>query len=419
LRRQTVIPMNNFADRFRSPEGSPIRALFRYLNDPAIVGFAGGNPAPDLFDADGLREAMTRAMELPATSWAQYSATEGVGSLREALASYMSEHGQPIDPASIVVTASSQQGFDLLTRVLLNPGDTVAVENPTYTTALQALKLAGASIAGIQSDHDGLDTSALEQWLMESREGSTLKALYIVPTFANPSGATLSLHRRRHLVELAVRHDFIVIEDDPYGELRFTGTALPRIVDIARDVPDGQSHVVYLSSLSKIMAPGLRLGWMVGPADILGRCVIAKQTVDLCSSTWTQAAAAIYLSQGRLPHHVKRASEVYSQRANAMTEALLAELGDAFSFQPPEGGMFIWGRFRDDVDANELLTEAIKAGVVFVPGAPFFANRPDTRTARLCFTMCSPERIREGVKRLSAALSTYKETPAALRKRHL
>jgi 2-aminoadipate transaminase len=413
-------PMISFSRHFEAPEGSPIRALFPYLNDPAVIGFAGGNPAPDVFDVDGLREAMSEAMGLPAATWAQYSATEGIPALREALAIHMSAGGYTYDAQSLLVTASSQQGFDLLTRVLLDPGDVVAVERPTYTTALQALRLCGARTEGVESDEAGLDTSALERMLAE-REGRAdrVKAVYVVPTFANPSGATLSLARRKHLVELAVRYQFVVVEDDPYADLRFEGERLPRIIELARDVPGAEQSVVYLSSLSKIMAPGARIGWLVGHPEILRRCVIAKQSSDLCSATWTQAAAAIYIAQGRLPGHIARARDIYAERARAMCDALRSAAGDDFLFSAPKGGMFVWGRFAADIDANALLTSAIQAGVVFVPGAPFFAGRPDVRTARLCFTMCAPERIRTGVERLVQALEQYRRTPVNARRPHL
>lgn len=411
--------MIQFSTRFQEPEGSPIRALYPYLINPEVVAFAGGNPAPDAFDVEGLREAMSEAMKRPATSWAQYSATEGVAPIREALAAHMSGKDGDVDPARILITASSQQGFDLLTRVLLNPGDGVVVERPTYPTALQALRVAGAEVIGMDSDAEGLDTVALEALLETRKSGAPIKAVYVVPTFANPSGATLSLARRKHLIELAVRYGFVVIEDDPYGELRFEGTPLPRIVDLARHMSGGEDHVVYLSSLSKVMAPGLRLGWMVASSAILRRCVIAKQSVDLCSSTWTQAAAAVYIAQGRLTGHIARASEIYATRAKTMANALRARLGDQFSFGEPQGGMFIWGRFAVGIDANQLLTQAIEAGVVYVPGAPFYVDRPDPRSVRLCFTMCTPERIEEGVKRLASAVDRHLSLPVDQRKGHL
>jgi DNA-binding transcriptional MocR family regulator len=405
--------MQMFAQRFGDPEGSPIRALFPYLNDPAIIGLAGGNPAPDLFDVEGLRNAMHEAMQSPATAWAQYCATQGLPELREALASRMRTSGSNIAPADLLVTAGSQQGFDLLTRVLVDPGDVMIVERPTYTTALQGLRQAGAHVWGVDGDHEGLDVDALERMLAGAKNRHRIKAVYVVPTFANPSGTSLSMERRVRLLQLAIKWNVLIIEDDPYSDLRYSGEPLPRIFDLTGYVPGSEKHAVYLSSLSKIMAPGLRIGWMAASPDLLKRCAIAKQTVDLCSSTWTQAAAARYISGGYLEPHIERARTAYAERASAMIEAMQTQLAGRFSFAPPSGGMFVWGRFTDGLDTRKLLAHAIDAGVVFVPGAAFYSENGDPSTARFCFSMCAPARIKEGIGRLRTAMDSYRHSEIA------
>lgn len=396
-----------FADYFVKPLESPIRALFPYLKDPSIIGFAGGNPAVDVFDVAGLREAMAEAMCASADGWAQYSATDGLPRLRQAIIGYMGRRGAPVDEASLLLTAGSQQALDLLARVLVNPGDRIIVERPTYPTAIQTFKSAGARLVGVDSGPDGICLAHLRSILVESSAGGRPKALYCVPTFGNPTGRTFSAQNRRGLLALASEFDLLIIEDDPYSALSFESLDLPSLHRLAQQDASTSGLVVYLSSLSKVMAPGMRIGWMIGAAALVRRCAIAKQSVDLCSSTWTQAAAAVYLEAGRLEAHLPRACEVYAERALAMQSCLSSLLGDRFEFDAPRGGMFIWGRFPARVNTQALLKACIAQGVVFVPGDAFYADDADGSTARLCFSMCSPDRIEAGVRRLAQALDRY------------
>lgn len=392
----------SFSKAFEAPRPSAIRELFPYMSRPDMISFAGGYPSADLFDAEGLHAAMERAMQEAPAKWLQYAATEGEPALREALAAWMKRRAIDAPVDRILVTSGSGQGLDLLLRVLIDRGDTILVERPSYTTALTAMRFAGARLVGVGADADGIDIDELETKLTEVKA----KALYIVPTFANPSGATLSLARRKRLLELAVRHQLFLIEDDAYGDLRFDGVPVPPLAALAKEAGAGE-QVIHLSTLSKIVAPGLRVGWMFAAPEVLRRCVIAKQAVDLCTSPWVQYAAAQYLKGGVLERNVGRIVAAYRERAQAMAEALRAKLAGKFMFSAPQGGMFIWGTLPTGIDASALLRSAIEEKVMYVPGVSFYADAPDARSLRLCFSMTLPDRIRTGVERLERAFSRY------------
>jgi 2-aminoadipate transaminase len=384
-----------FSKAFEAPRGSAIRELWQYLSLPDMISFAGGYPSPALFDAEGLHAAMEHAMRAPPAEWLQYANTQGELGLREALAAWMARRGIDALADRVLVTTGSQQGFDLILRVLIDPGDTVIVERPTYTTALQALRHVGARVATVGTDADGMDVGELANLLGKI----SCKAIYTLPTFGNPTGATLPLARRKRLIELAQRHDVLIIEDDAYGDVRFDGEDVAPLAALAGE------RVVYLSTLSKIVAPGLRVGWMLAAPEIIRRCVIAKQTVDLSTSPWIQGAAAHYLKSGLLERHLPRIVAAYREQAQAMVSGLRERLAGHIAFTAPQGGMFVWGTLPTGMDAAALLRAAIEEKVMYVPGAPFFAEAPDPRTLRLCFSMSSPERIRAGVERLQKAFS--------------
>jgi len=391
-----------FAGAYKAPRGSAIRELFPYLSLPDMISFAGGYPSPALFDTEGLHAAMEHAMRAPPAEWLQYANTQGELPLREALVAWMARRGIAAKTDQVLVTTGSQQGFDLILRVMIDPGDIVLVERPTYTTALQALRHAGARVVTVGTDADGMVVDELESVL--GRPG--IKAIYTLPTFGNPTGATMSLARRKRLLELAVRHQLLIIEDDAYGDLRFDGEEVPALAALAREA-GAEDRLVYLATLSKIVAPGLRAGWMVAPAEIVQRCVIAKQTIDLSTSPWIQGAAAHYLKSGMLERHLPRIRAAYREQAHAMVGALRERLAGNLAFSAPQGGMFVWGFLPTGIDAGALVRTAIEEKVMYVPGAPFYADAPDPRSLRLCFSMSSPERIRIGVERLQRAFSRY------------
>ncbi|KVD53650.1 PLP-dependent aminotransferase family protein [Burkholderia ubonensis] len=392
--------MYAFTTPFQHPAGSPIRELFKYLAEPGMISFAGGYPASDLFDVDGLSAAAARAYAQP-TRCLQYGPTDGLAELKQQLIALMARRSVTCTPAELVVTTGSQQGLDLLLRVMVAPGDVVLTEQPAYPATLQALRLQQARVVTIPVDGDGLDVDRIDA-LLASGAIAQPKLLYTVPTFANPTGATLARERRLKLLRLAVRHRFLIVEDDPYADLRFAGEALPSMLVLAEEVDGARDWIVHFASLSKIVAPGLRVGWTIAPAEIARRCVIAKQTVDLCSAPWTQAIAAEYLADGALERHLPRITDAYKRKCAAMCDALRDGLGDAIEFHRPEGGMFVWARIGA-VSSAQLLQHAIANKIVFVPGNAFFADNVDDASLRLSYAAPDVDAIREGVARLARA----------------
>lgn len=394
-----------FADRLNKVETSAIRELFKLLGKPGIISFAGGFPDSALFDVDGIREAVNAALAEEAGAALQYGATEGYQPLREQLAAFMAAKGsQGVRPENLIVTTGSQQALDLLGKTLVSPGDKVIVEGPTFLATIQCFRLYGAELVTAPVDGDGVQTDALERLIVEHRP----KFIYLIPTFGNPSGAMLSLERRRKVLELAVRHDVLVVEDDPYGDLFFGAPPPPSLLALSHEVPGSRDRLVHCGSLSKVLSPGLRVGWMVGPAELLANATMCKQFSDAHTSTFAQATAAQYLRAGRMPATLARVRAVYAERAAAMGDALRADLGEAIDFVQPQGGLFVWARLTGAggkvADGGELARRAIEQGVAFVPGAPFYARDPDPTTLRLSFATVGVDRIREGVARLAKAL---------------
>lgn len=400
----------DFIAPFRNPGGSPIRELFKYLSEPGMIGLAGGYPASDLFDTDGLERAAAKAWERPALCL-QYGPTDGLPDLKHELARLMQQRGVAVPAERMMVTTGSQQGFDLLLRTMIDPGDVVITEQPAYPATLQALKMQRATVVTVPVDDDGLDVGRLAH-MLESGEIRRPKLLYTVPTFANPSGATLSGERRVALIGLAVKYGFVIVEDEPYADLRFAGEPLPSLLKAAQEIDGGDDYVVYFGSLSKIVAPGLRIGWMVAPPDIVRRCIVAKQTADLCGAPWMQAIASAYLADGALAAHLPRIAERYRLKCNALCDALDAHLEGALRFQRPQGGMFVWARM-EGVDSAQLLQHAIEQKVLFVPGEAFYIDHLDRSTFRLSFASPELEALEEGARRLARAHFSLREASPA------
>ncbi|RRD58578.1 PLP-dependent aminotransferase family protein [Comamonadaceae bacterium OH2545_COT-014] len=393
------------AQRLRHVETSAIRELFKLLGQPGIISFAGGFPDSALFDVDGLAAAASQTLRDAPGAALQYGATEGHGPLREQLAAFMQSKGaRDVAASQLIVTTGSQQALDLLGKCLVDPGSKVIVEGPTFLATIQCFRLYGAELVCAPIDGEGVQPDALEQLIVQHRP----RFIYLIPTFGNPSGATLSLARRRRVLELAVRHQVLIVEDDPYGDLYFDQPPPPSLLALSHEVPGSRDWLVHCGSLSKVLAPGLRVGWMVAPAALQAAAVMCKQFSDAHTSTFAQATAAQYLAGGHLPATLARVRQVYGQRARVMGEALRAELGRAIDFVPPQGGLFIWARLTGAdgrlADGNALARQAIAQGVAFVPGAPFYATQPDVATLRLSFATAGEADIREGVARLARAL---------------
>ena len=404
----TAAPLAAFTPLFAEPAGSPIRELFPYLSRPGMISLAGGYPSPSLFDAEGLAQAAAQAMTQGATTL-QYGATEGQLPLREALAQQARDRGMTADASQIMVTTGSQQAFDLLVRVLIEPGDTVLVEVPSYPATLQALRLAQANILSVPMDDHGLQTDALAQLLAELPAAQRPKLLYTVPNFSNPRGTLLAAERREALVQLALQYGFWIVEDDPYGELRFDGAdgqPLPMPATMratGEKLAAGSNPVIYLSSLSKTVAPALRVGWMLADAAMLRRCTVAKQTVDLCTSPLAQMVAASYLQSGRYAPTVQRARAEYQRRMQALVQGLNALPGTPIRCTTPAGGMFVWAEIDRSIDPQKLFDAAVENLVIYVPGKAFYPSTPDVHTMRMSFAAPEVPQIQEAVVRLGRA----------------
>jgi DNA-binding transcriptional MocR family regulator len=346
-----------FADRLNNVETSAIRELFKLLGKPGIISFAGGFPDSAMFDVAGISAASQAALQQEPGAALQYGATEGYQPLREQIAAFMAAKGaRDLAPDQLVVTTGSQQALDLLGKTMINPGDKVIVEGPTFLATIQCFRLYGAEVISAPIDAEGARVDALEKLIAEHQP----KLVYLIPTFGNPSGAMLSLERRKKVLELAVKYQTLVVEDDPYGDLYFGEAPPPSLLALSSEVPGSRDWLAHCGSLSKVLSPGLRIGWLVAPAALLGRAVMREQ------------------------------------------------LGDAVEFLQPQGGLFLWVRLTGKggalADAGELAKRAIAQGVAFVPGAPFFAQNPDATSFRLSFATADEDKIREGIARLAQAL---------------
>jgi DNA-binding transcriptional MocR family regulator len=394
-----------FAQRLDNVETSAIRELFKLLGKSGIISFAGGFPDAAMFDVAGIREAATRALADEPGGALQYGATEGYEPLRAQLAAFMRAKGvRELEPRQLIVTTGSQQALDLLGKTLVDPGSKVIVEGPTFLATIQCFRLYGGDLVSVPVDGDGVKVDELEQLIHTHKP----KFVYLIPTFGNPSGALLNLERRRRMLELALRYRTLIVEDDPYGDLYFDTPPPRSLLALSHEVPGSRDWLVHCGSLSKVLSPGLRLGWMVAPPDLLAKAVMCKQFSDAHTSTFAQAVAARYLAAGRMPATLARVRQVYGARARAMAEALRAELSDAIDFVPPQGGLFIWARLTGAdgklTDGDAFARKAIEQGVAFVPGAPFYCADPDRGTLRLSFATVDENSIREGVARLAKAL---------------
>jgi len=403
----SIFRLSEIASRMQP---SPIRELFKIIRQPGMISFAGGLPDPDGFPVDsfaGCAEVLAR----DGRQVLQYGASEGYPPLRDALLETMNERlGYGVQPEELLVTSGSQQGLNLVARCLLDPGDIVIIEAPTYPGTIHSLRNAGARFATVPCDAEGMRVDLVPDVvdLVMNATGKRPKLIYSVPDFSNPSGACMSLERRRRLVELAVELEIPVFEDDPYGKLRYSGEALPNLKCLAA----GGSEIIYASSFSKVLAPGVRVAWTIANPDLTRSMVLMRQGEDLCTSTVTQALVAEYCRRGLLESHMGTIIDIYSRKCNAMQTALEKHLppGSA-TWAEPEGGFFFWLELASG-SARELFDRAATEKVAFVPGGAFYPGADEQvgevcagdRFARLCFTFADEQAIDEGCRRLSRAL---------------
>ncbi len=390
------------AQRTQKMRSSAIRELLKITQQPDVISFAGGLPAPELFPVREIEEACSYLLRQEPKNSLQYSTTEGHPPLREYLAESMSKYGIEHSPNNILITTGSQQALDLIGKVFIDPGTSVLTGRPTYLGAIQAWRAYEAEFATVPLDDEGMCVDQLEQVI----ETTPVRYIYVLPNFHNPAGTTLPEERRRHLVNIARKYDLIIVEDDPYGALRYEGED---ILPIAAMAPE---RTIYLGTFSKTLTPGLRVGWVAAPAEIAYRLVQAKQGADLHSSTFDQMIANDIAQRGILRVHVRRIRRVYEKRRNTMVDALSELWPDGCNWTHPQGGLFLWARVPNSINTVDFLKEALEKKVAFVPGVNFFPYGDGGHDAmRLNFSNAQPEMIVEGIQRLGLALKEKLSTP--------
>ncbi len=392
---------HRYAHRTAGITSSVIRELLKVTSQPDIISFGGGFPAPELFPIDKFKEACDTVLTHNGPKALQYSQTEGFAPLRELLAESACRYGIRVTRDNVLITTGSQQALDLLGRIFLNRGDRVLTESPTYLGALQAWNIYGAEYATITSDEDGMQTDKLEELI-----ATNIKFMYVLPNFQNPTGVTLSLDRRRKLIELADRYNVPIIEDDPYGRLRFEGEHISPVVVLddelrSKDRPTYVGNVIYTSTYSKILAPGIRIGWVIAPEEVIKKLVQAKQGADLQSSTFDQNIAYELARTAWLKDHINLIRKVYKERRDAMLEAFAEFMPEGTSWTTPKGGLFLWLVLPKQCNTFEMFPKAIEEKVAYVPGTSFHPNGGGSNTMRLNFSACNVEKIMDGVERLS------------------
>jgi 2-aminoadipate transaminase len=371
---------------------SSIREILKATEQPDIISFAGGLPAPELFPVDDILAATERVLRQTGAGALQYSPSEGFAPLREVFAAESRKRGIDCSADDILIMTGSQQPLDLAGKIFLDAGDCVLTESPTYMAAIQAFQTYGARFAAVPTDSEGLIPDALPALIAREKP----RFLYTIPNFQNPTGVTLTAERRQSLYAIAARYGLIVLEDDPYGALRYAGTDLPPIKAL-----DTEGIVIYQSTVSKTIAPGLRVGWVVAAGDIRSKLTIAKQAADLHTSSLDQRIVHRYLADFDSDAHVERIRRSYGERFSIMDTTLRETMPAGFTWTHPEGGMFLWVTCPEGVNTNELMREALARKVLFVPGQDFFSDTPGQRYMRLNFSNANPEKIREGIRRLT------------------
>jgi 2-aminoadipate transaminase len=400
-----------FAARTGVMRSSAMRDLMAVTARPEVISLAGGLPDTSTFPASTFAAQMTRIAQESTAEALQYGPTEGFAETVDCIVEVMGAEGMLPDPDDVIVTTGGQQAIDLVCKTLVDPGDVVVCEAPTYPGAVPVFCSYQAETIQIDCDEDGMKIDRLEAVLAQlDEQGRRPKFVYSVPSFQNPAGVTMSLERRRRLVELARQRELLVVEDNPYGLLRFGGEALPPLYQL-----DGGDFVIYIGTFSKILSPGIRLGWAVAPPPVMEKIVLGKQASDLCTSTLTQHFVREYFSEGRWREYVESLVEVYRGRRDTMVEALQEHFPDEATWTEPEGGLFIWATLPEYIDTSDLLAKALREDVAFVPGQAAYVDESRGRSSmRLNFSGVGDEEIREGVRRIGKAINEQVELYGAL-----
>lgn len=389
-----------FAERMKNFQASDIAAILKVTADPEIISFAGGLPAPELFPIEELKEVVAQVLEKDGTKALQYSTIEGYAPLREKIASRMNRKYQTrLESGNIMITTGSQQSLDLLGKMLIDDGDVVLCESPTYLGALSAFNGYNPRYVEVETDDYGMVPEALEEVLTREKRA---KAIYVIPDFQNPTGKTWTVERRKAFMDVISRYDIVVIEDNPYGELRFKGEVPPSLKSF-----DKEGKVVLLGTFSKIFCPGMRIAWLCADGDIYEKFAYLKQAADLHSPTLSQYEINAYIDMYDLDAHVARLIDVYKKRCNVMIETMKVEFPSSVSFTIPEGGLFTWAILPETLSARDLLMTCLEKKVAFVPGGAFFPNGGHENTLRLNYSNMPPERIIRGIQLLGEAIKEH------------
>ena len=396
---QPLEPVCTFSQRSQQLTSSAIREILKVTERPEVISFAGGLPAPSGFPVAVVRAAFDKVLAENGRAALQYGPTEGYAPLRKWVAEDLNRAGAKVTPDQILIVSGSQQALDLLGKVLIDEGSKVLVEDPSYLGALQSFSLYQPRYAPVATDEGGLIPEAITPELADGA-----RFLYALPNFQNPTGRTLSLARRKALVQRAAELRLPIIEDDPYGELRYAGEPQPGLLALGSEVG---ANVIRLGTFSKVLAPGLRLGYIAAHRSIIDKLVQAKQATDLHTPTLTQMAVYEAVRDGFLEEHLPTVREIYRVQGRCMLDALAKEFPDTVKWTVPEGGMFLWVTLPDHIDSTKLLAQAIEQNVAFVPGAPFYAGKPQTNTLRLSFCTVPEDKIRSGIATLGKLIKQY------------
>ncbi len=399
-----------FSERAKLLKASDVRELLKYSQDPTVISFGGGLPNPEAFPIEDLKVVFEELLHEDNTPALQYGPTPGDPLLKRALATMLASRGIAANADNIIITHGAQQALELFGRVFLDPGDIAMVAQPTYLGIFTAISVYQPQYHGVSTDDEGIIPDVLEDNLRAlAVDGLKPKFLYVVPTFHNPTGITMSLRRRRALVDLAAQYEIPVIEDDPYYDVRFEGEAIPPIASL-----DKEGWVIYLGSFSKVLAPGFRIGYAHGPADLIAKMSLAKQGADLFTNGWGQRVAERYLSLGLMKRHLPKIRKLYRHKRDVMLEALEETWPDNAEWTRPKGGLFLWTTVDPAIDTKQLLPRAAQKGVIYVAGHGFYAGNPEVNHMRLNFSFPSDENIRKGIGILGEVLREEKGAPQLL-----
>ncbi|HSI67441.1 MAG TPA: PLP-dependent aminotransferase family protein [Planococcus sp. (in: firmicutes)] len=399
--------IHKFTNRAKRMQPSDMRTILTASSQPHLISFAGGLPAPELFPIDALKTACDAVLTQDGPVSLQYSPTEGFAPLRQKTLERMDAIGIQANMDQVIITSGSQQAIDLTGRLFLEEGDTVICESPTYLAALNVFNLCNANIVDVEMDEHGMKTDVLEQRLQEN---PGTKFIYTIPDFQNPTGRTLSLERRKRMLELAKQYDVLILEDNPYGAIRFSGEPIPPIKQF-----DLEGRVIYMSSFSKIFAPGLRLGWICADEAIIEKYMGLKESADMHSDGFAQRITCKYMELNDIDAHIETINEVYHARCNTMLDCIDQFFPNSVSYVKPEGGLFIWVDLPDTVNARKVSVACVENGVAVLPGDAFFASGPTKNALRLNFSNASEDRILEGMKRIGEVLHQEIQTQTAVK----